>query len=278
LLIQATARIFLGFTGRDASLAQNLWKNDSVWSDNSSAPSFLERQLRMTSKSGNISTITSALRKQLMSDLCLGFNCDLDWEDLPADIRQHLVNRCVGLQYTETEAQKCLLKAKLHLSKELDFETYLARCDYGAFNSALSLSRVNSWINGDQSYKSHQLSDAKFAISVVDLLGSIIPPVQPSFKDKVLRWCGFFYHGAGTFSKFFSIAFAADPEYQREVNWTFSDGSKYVQGLSTAVFIGIWIWAKAIQQILLPFFLVCLSQFYCPAMVSSTNAIPVLWA
>ena len=232
----------------------------------------------MNSKSENISAITGALEKQLMRDLCLGFDCDLDWEDLPADIRQHLLNRCVGIQYTETEAQKSFLKTKLHLSEGLDFDTYLARCDYGAFNSALLLSRVNSWINGDQSYELRQLSDAKFAISVVDLLGSSIPPAQPSFKDQVLRWCGLFYHGAGTFSKFFSIAFAADPEYQREANWTFSDGSKYVQGLSTAVFIGIWIWAKTIQQLLLPLFLVCLSKFYCPAVVTSTNALPVPWA
>ena len=190
-----------------------------------------------------------------MSDLCLGFDCDLDWEDLPVDIRQYLVNRCVGLPYTVTDEQKALLKDKLHLSKGLNFETYLARCDYAAFNSALSLSRANTWINGDQSYKFHQ-SDAKFAISVVDLLGSLAPPVKPSFYDKVLKWCGFFYHRAGTFFKFLSVAFAADPEYQREVNWTFSDGSKYVQGLSTAIFIGIWMWAKSIQRLFLPTFLV----------------------
>lgn len=190
-----------------------------------------------------------------MSDLCLGFDCDLDWEDLPVDIRQYLVNRCVGLPYTVTDEQKAFLKDKLHLSKGLNFETYLARCDYAAFNSALSLSRANTWINGDQSYKFHQ-SDAKFAISVVDLLGSLAPPVKPSFYDKVLKWCGFFYHRAGTFFKFLSVAFAADPEYQREVNWTFSDGSKYVQGLSTAIFIGIWMWAKSIQRLFLPTFLV----------------------
>jgi hypothetical protein len=256
LLIQTTAKIFLGFTSRDAVLAQHLWTTDGIWNGNSSAPSFLERQVRLASKSGNTSYITTALKTQLMSDLCLGFDCDLDWEDLPADIRQYLVNRCVGLPYKATEEQKSFLKAKLHISRGLNFETYLARCDYAAFNSALSLSRANSWINGDESYRSHQLDDAKFAISVVDLLGSITPPVKPSLYDQILKWCGFFYHHAGTFCKFFSVAFAADPEYQREVTWTFSDRSRFVQSLSTALFIGIWMWAKSIQRLLLPTFLV----------------------
>jgi hypothetical protein len=191
-----------------------------------------------------------------MRDLCLGFDCDLDWEGLPEDIRQHLVSRCVGLPYAVTEKQKVFLKDKLHISKGLDFDTYLARCDYAAFTGALSLSRANSWINGDQSHKAHQAGDAKFAISVVDLLGSITPPVKPSFYDNVLKYCGFFYHRAGIFSKFFAVAFAADPEYQREVNWTFSDKSQVIQRLSTAIFIGIWMWAKSFQRALLPAFLV----------------------
>ena len=229
---------------------------NGVWGENASAPSFLERQLRLNSKSGNTSIITSALKRQLMKDLCLGFDCDLEWENLPEDIRQYLVNRCVGLPYTVTEEQKIFLKAKLHISKGLDFETYLARCDYAAFTAALSLSRANSWVNGDQSQKAHHLGDAKFAISVVDLLGSIAPPVKPSLYDKVVKYCGFLYHHAGMFSKFFAVAFAADPEYQREVNWTFSDNSKVIQRLSTAIFIGIWMWAKSFQRLFLPVFLV----------------------
>jgi hypothetical protein len=202
-----------------------------------------------------------------MSDLCLGFDCELDWEDLPADIRQYLVNRCVGLPYTVTEEQKTFLKDKLHISKGLDFETYLARCDYAAFTDALSLSRANAWINGDQSHKSHhlQFGDTKFAVSVVDLLGSIAPPVKPSLYDKIIHWCGFFYHKAGTFCKFLAVAFAADPEYQREVNWTYSDRSPFIQRISTAIFIGIWMWAKSFQRLLLPVFLVGLStsQSFC---------------
>jgi hypothetical protein len=230
---------------------------DNVWSEDSSAPSFLQRQLLHASKFGKTSVITAALSRQFMSDLCLGFDCDLDWEDLPADIRQFLVNRCTGLPHTLTDSQKSFLKAKLHLSNGMNFETYLARCDYAALTSALLLGRANSWVNGDQLYKTHQLGDAKFAIAVVDLLGSVKPPAKPSFYDKILKWCGFLYHRTGTVCKFVSVAFAADPEYQREVNWTYSGGSKYIQGLSTAIFIGIWMWAKSIQRLFLPFFLVC---------------------
>ena len=194
--------------------------------------------------------------RQLMKDICLGFDCDVDWEKLPEDIREHLVNRCVGLSSAVTEEQKVFLKAKLHISKGLDFDNYLARCDYAALMGALSLSRAYSWISGDQSHKAHQASDAKFVISVVDLLGSHALPAKPSVYDTTLKYCEKFYHGAGIFFKFFAVAFAADPEYQREVKWTFSDKLSVIQYLSTAIFIGIWMWAKFFQRILLPAFLV----------------------
>lgn len=244
-------------TSRDAVLAQHIWRNDSIWNHNSAAPSFLERQLRHAATMGTTSLITAALTKQLNSDICLGIDCDLDWDDLPADIRQLLLNRCIGRPHVATEDQKTFFKTRsLKMSKGLSFETHIARCNYAAFNSALSLSRINAWINGEKSYKTHKTSEPKFAVSVIDLLGSIKPRYKPSLYDNTVKWCGFCYHSAGTFCKFLSIAFAADPEYQREVRWTYSGGFKYTQGFLTIVFIGIWMWAKAIQQLLLPFFLV----------------------
>ena len=143
----------------------------------------------------------------------------------------------------------------------MDFETYVARRDYATFTGSIALSRASSWVSGDQSRRSHLLlgsdrSNRKIARTLIDLLGP--PPSKPKYTlyDKVFKYSGIVYHYVGTLSKFFSIAFVADPEYQREVNYTFPKNSHIVNSVCRRGLIAIWLWSKVIQQILLPFFMV----------------------
>jgi hypothetical protein len=199
------------------------------------------------------------MEKQLLRDLCLGFDCDLDWEDLPLDIRHYLISRCLGISKDLTEIQISFLTSKLEISAGLEFQTYVARCDYAALTGALSLSRARSWASGDESQKKHQ--SLRHMKSIVDLLGSIKPPAKPSFYDMVLHYSGIIFHGAGTLCKFFAVAFVADPEYQRELNWTFSAGPRILQIITRVILNGIWILAKSFQNLLLPIFMVSLTLF-----------------
>lgn len=188
-----------------------------------------------------------------MRDFCLGFECDLDWESLPEDIRHLLINRCLGIPIALTNDQINFLKEKLGLSTGLNFETYQARRDYAAFTGALQLSRASSWVGGDESQRTHTLRHTK---SIIDILSTTKPPAKPSLYDRMMHYSGALYHGAGTLCKFFSVAFVADPEYQRELKWTFSEGSKITQTVSQILFNGIWMLAKSCQKILLPAFMV----------------------
>jgi hypothetical protein len=256
-LIQVTAELFLGFSSRDAILAQNLWASHDGSSNNLPASSILDRRLRASSKAGTTSALIGHMRKQLLQDLCLGFDCDLDWEHMPSDIRQYLINRCLGIPGTLAENQVSFITDKLEISAGLEFKTHVARCDYAAFTGALSLSRACSWVSGDESQKAHP--NLRHAKSIVDLLGSTRAPTKPSIYDKVLHYFGIVYHGAGTLCKFFSVAFVADPEYQRELNWTFARGPPIFQSIARIILNGIWILAKSCQEILLPLFMVTLS-------------------
>lgn len=258
LLIQVTAERYLKYSTRDAVLAQTLWLNDGNWTDDATGSSALERQLKIGSKVGTASELLEFLRKQLLKDLCLGVDSDIEWENLPSEARQYLMDRCTGIFYSLTQEQAAVLSKQLHLSSGISFETHVERSNYAALTSTISLNRASSWFSENISSQSGQLSRAASlpVLPVVDLHEHTATPPIYSFYDKIRVSLGTVYHYLGTLCKFFSIAFVADPEYQREVTHAFPRASHPGNYIVRSILLGIWLWSKRVQQFLLPFFLV----------------------
>jgi hypothetical protein len=258
LLIQVTAERYLKYSTRDAVLAQTLWLDNGVWNDDATGPTVLERQLKINSKAGTASDLLEVLRKQLLRDLCLGIDPDIEWESLPAEARQYLMNRCTGNFNALPQDQATVLSKKLHLPTGANFETHVERSNYAALTSAISLSRATSWVSGDFSSRSHQLTRVASLpiLPVIDLHEHTATPPIYSFYDKIRVSLGIVYHYLGTLCKFFSIAFVADPEYQREVTHTFPGARHPGNFIVRCVLLATWLWSKSVQQFLLPIFLV----------------------
>jgi hypothetical protein len=255
LLAQVAAEHFLGFSTHDATLAQSLWASTSAWGDSANS-CLLERQLLTCTKAGDASKLISHLRKQLLKDLCLGLDCDTEWEGLPEDIREYLINRCLGLSATLNDNQIQFLSSKLNISCGLNFDTFIARSNYAVLTGALTISRAGAWLSGDQSQRSQLHLRTINSMSMLNLFARTAPIAPPSLSDRLRKYCGFIYHQIGIGCKFFSVAFVADPEYQREVKFTFSYGPHVTQSMTRFFFTTIWMWSKAIQQLFLPIFLV----------------------
>lgn len=265
LLIQVTAEQYLGYKTRDALLAQTLVLNNGGSREDSGNPSALERQLKINSKLGNASELLYVLRKQLLKDLCLGIDPDIEWEALPSEMRQYLTNRCVGILTPVPEEQKSIFVDRLNIASAVGLETHIARCNYAAFSSAVSLARATSWVARDFSSEAHELSRVASLpiLPVIDLHENTATPPKYSTYDQLRMYTGIIYHYLGTFCKFFSIAFVADPEYQREVRYRFPGASHPGNYLVRGLLIGIWMWSKSVQQFLLPIFLVRASCHIC---------------
>jgi hypothetical protein len=258
LLIQVTAEQYLKYSTRDAVLAQTLWLDNGVWNDDATGPSVLERQLKINSKAGTASELLEVLRKQLLKDLCLGVDPDIEWESLPSEARQYLMDRCTGNFTPLSQEQATALAKTLNLPTSVSFETHVERSNYAALTSAISLSRATSWVSGDFSSKSHQLTRVASlpVLPVIDLHENTATPPIYSFYDRIRVTLGIVYHYLGTLCKFFSIAFVADPEYQREVTHTFPRARHPGNLIVRIVLLGIWFWSKSVQRFLLPVFLV----------------------
>lgn len=234
-------------------LVQSLWVNDDPL-DSNSLRSVPKLRLRASSQTRDTASFISHMEKELLQDLCLGFDCDLEWEALPEDIRHYLIDRCLGISRTLTDDQKTFVTSRLSISAGPDLETYLACCDYAAFTGAIDLHRTRSRVGANEPYNAHQaLHRTK---SIVGLLASSNTPTEPSLKDKALLHSGNLYHGAGTIAKFFFVAFVADPEYQRELDWIFSRGPRILQTIFRIIFNGMWMLSKCFHQFLLPAFMV----------------------
>jgi len=187
ILIQATAEQYLGYSSHDAVLAQSLWLNNGAWSEDSVGPSVLERQLKINSKLGNAPELLNVLRKQLLKDICLGVNPDIEWEALPVEMRLFLINRCMGLSASVPEGQKSIFADKINVPSGVSLETHIARCNYAAFISAVSLSRATAWVTGDFSSKTHELARVASlpVLPVIDLHENTATTPKYSVSDRI---------------------------------------------------------------------------------------------
>lgn len=263
LLIQVTAEIYMGYTTPDAILVQDLWINNAVWNNDPIHSNIIERQ-RIATHTGSISDFVMSLRKHMVRGLCLGVDADLEWEGLPEHIRRDLVGRCTETSQPLNDAHMSFWNSQ---DFGVDFETHVARCNYAVSATALTLKRAISSADKDYSglsqiERSHKRSSPldehrslKSVRSIADLLKKATPP-KYSVSDKVVHFFGRMYHFGGTTCKFFSIAFVADPEYQRELKCTLSSAPVILRYSASFAVLSIWMWAKAIQTLLLPGFLV----------------------
>ncbi|EDO01996.1 hypothetical protein SS1G_04472 [Sclerotinia sclerotiorum 1980 UF-70] len=63
------------------------------------------------------------------------------------------------------------------------------------------------------------------------------------------------YHTIGHCIKLFAIAFVAEPELQRELDYTMRSTPKYIRPIVMFLITGIWSYAKILQDLLMPMFL-----------------------
>ncbi|KUJ17442.1 uncharacterized protein LY89DRAFT_53649 [Mollisia scopiformis] len=264
LIIQVAAEKLFGYSTDDALLARILWlSNNGLWSD-ASGPAVLETHFRAHTLE-NISTLSKHLQKQLLRGLCFGIDVDTEFEELPEDIRQHIVNRCLGIPDRLTEEQKEAMNSKVNRTPGLDFDKYVARRDFAAFSYARMIDLVKERTIGDSSKPLGRRSEGQSqivleppspgaTIKFIDLLARA-PPPKYSIYDHIVDYSGAAYHYVGKVCKYFSIALVADPEYQRELDCAFPHGKNPANLLARFVVLAMWLWVKLFQRMFLPVFL-----------------------
>jgi hypothetical protein len=242
ILLHANAENFWGFSHDHASLVETVLRgahgSEARISHIDECPGAFARASRRET--------AAFYRVSMLQNLCLGFDPDIKWDTLPEHIRKQLLERCTAEWNTKLASTKFYVERDL---KGLDYDTYLARCDYGAY--------VSAQYYRDTVKRSH-MAVTTFTENTAQKedLPKLLPHrTRAPWSTLPRQGAGYVWHKIGKIAKFFAVAFVADPEYQRELNCAMAKYPRFLSALIKLGFNGMWVLSKAIQSLFLPFFL-----------------------
>jgi hypothetical protein len=194
-------------------------------------------------------------RRKILRHLCLGYDCDTQWDVLPLDIRRLFLRRCLGVRAPFTNIEMSWINNNVAAEDSCSILTRVARHDLGAYLASSKLTHFQD--RGDQA-----LNEKEYRQLTADIRKSYHPVLNRSaislfgiFTDYIRMPLAYVYHSVGTWVKFFFLACMADPEFQRELNGALARTPKFVARPTTLVLTGLWIYSRTAMSIVLPFFL-----------------------
>ncbi|KAL5344247.1 hypothetical protein ACLOAV_010817 [Pseudogymnoascus australis] len=257
IVLHAVAEIVLEYSHRHANLSENLLRG-TAGPDLRMPHSLKCKAIRTKLDIAELTSKTQSHYKiELLQNLCLGVDPDLKWNNLPEQIRRHLVQRCLGQSNSLAEGHfspSAIAPYIQSTSNENDFDIHVARCNYGAYMSALF-------------YRESAIPSSRASMIALSSTPSMLDeskttsptPFSPAKKQSLVSMLrtavGYIWHATGTMVKFFVVALVADVEYQRELHWSLADSPRFIRGVVKVILDGAWVVAKTMQEILLPFFL-----------------------
>jgi hypothetical protein len=223
----------------------------------SSVPSRIKNYL-MASKSSSTQaqSVAQSCEDEALKFLALGFDVNLVWDHLPRDIRELIVKRCTGQHDGLTRSQNEWLVA--HHAQGTPIKTFLTRCNFGAFVAMSG----RSFALGARDYTRDDAIDEKlYHEDTLDSLSFL--RVKPPIAKFTLRKIGrslkvpfsAVYHNLGVCLKLFAIAFVAEPEFQRELDYALHSTPIIIQHIILFLATGVWKYTKFLQNIVMPIFL-----------------------
>lgn len=230
ILVHSAAEAFLKIPHEYATLSDSLLGGEMS--------ECMSAQLR---EEENAPLVINWARREILKQLCLGFQCNTDWEKLPKYIRKILLNRCLGLHCEISDQEWGLLQGSLCKFDTKDLTTHIARCNLGAITAARVLDQAHVGIGGAPMIKQPETPDS--IAHVPTKLSSLKKPFS------------FIYHTVGIIIKFFVISMVADPEFQRELDFMMSDYPAFLRIPAVFLLNLVWAYAKLVQHIGLMFFL-----------------------
>ncbi|GKZ26017.1 hypothetical protein AbraIFM66951_006769 [Aspergillus brasiliensis] len=202
----------------------------------------MARQLRAES---NTPVVIRWAKKELLQQLCLGFECDAHWEKLPKDVRQGLINRCLGQPCQLSEASRKWLEGRLCQFDTDTLDVHVARSNLGAA-SAVSILDYAHYGTGEAATFNDPETPAHIPY---------VPKKLPSIVHMLAKPWNSIYYALASVVKFIVVALVADPEFQREFDHVIGQHHAIIRVPATLALSLLWSYSRIMQNIGLSFFL-----------------------
>ncbi|KAF1955380.1 hypothetical protein CC80DRAFT_93164 [Byssothecium circinans] len=194
-------------------------------------------------------------RKELLRYLCLGYDCDKDWDNLPLDVRRMFLRRCLGARGPYTNTEIAWINSNVVAEDACTILTRIARHDLGAYLAVNKYNYFKSRGGRELSEKDYRQITADIQEAHHPVLNRSASSVVGDFVKKVIIPFVYAYHTAGQWIKFFVLACMADLEYQRELKCALGRTPRFLAAPVSFILTGLWIYSHAAMSRALPFFL-----------------------
>lgn len=245
----------MGMSHEDATLVEHLLAPPSALLMRQPSVSQSVKNLLAMSKptSSEAKSLAMFCEDQSLQHLALGFQPDIDWERMPRDIRELVVKRCTGQEMGElTQSQREWLV--FNQAGGTPIKTFLSRCNFGAF-VAICSRRYALGARDDA------LDDNVYDEKTLDSLPFLkVKPTAPRFSTRLLLRSlktpfSVVYHTTGVCLKLLAVAFVADPEFQREMDYAMRTSPRIIRTMILFLMTGVWKYSKLLQSLVMPLFL-----------------------
>lgn len=249
-IIYATAAVRFGYSTEHSVLAEMLATSNEP-DEELSIPQGIQRQLEHSAQDRK--KIISFTDKALLRHLMLGLDCDTEWDSLPEEIRKFLLSRCFLQRSYLSRGQKDWIRARFCQHADFEVDEYIARCNLGvAFTTLVTehASMLDAQSSDDGLFDHSVALESEFQKFVA---AETMPQDAPRRLLDTL-WAPFvrIHQILVTMMKFVVVTIVADPEFQRELDYTLAGSPSFFRWPVTIILSGMWSYCKVLQQILIP--------------------------
>ncbi|KAH8883158.1 glycosyl transferase [Thozetella sp. PMI_491] len=247
-IISATAEHWLGYSHRDAILAELLVAEHvqfgELW-----VPEGVKHQLDTSPK--DRARMVQAGDRTLLRYALLGVDSEIEWDQLPRPVRCFLLCRLGGSSVRVSEDIEAWLLKRYETYGTHDIDEVVARSDLGAIltRAVLAYGKDSEFESlGTSSSDLENLSESHQLLSEWAPDGSTASIV----RGKPLSS---FIHGFKVAVKFLVISLTADPEYQRELDYVIRGVPSVFRWPIVFFLNSIWLYCKFLQGLIVPIIL-----------------------
>jgi hypothetical protein len=255
IIIHAVAEDIMGMKHDSSALAESLLvpKPVSQGSRHSPIPSRIKNYLTGSKCSSvQAQSLAQSCEDEALKFLALGFDPDLHWDRLPREIRELVIKRCTGQDDGLTRSQNEWLV--FNQAQGIPVKTFLTRCNFGAF-VAMSCRRYALGTRDETTDEKLYHEDTLNSLSFL----RVKPPIAKFTTRKILRSLkipfSVVYHNLGVCLRLLAIAFVAEPEFQRELDYALHPTPMIIRHIILFLATGVWKYTKFLQDIVMPVFL-----------------------
>jgi hypothetical protein len=253
-LMHACAETMFGISHHQADIIESMLVCKPAENGTSIVSECSKRSMPFGASATQGAAFETTCRKELLRHLCLGYECDTQWDSLPLDIRRLFLRRCLGARGPYTNTEMSWINANVSAEDACTILSRVARYDLGAF---LTVNKYNYFKNQqDQAYneKEYRQNTADILHSHHPILNHSATSILGFFTEYIRVPLAYIYHSAGTWVKFVVLAAMADPEYQRELSCVLKDSPRFIAKPVTFILTGLWIYCRWTMSVSLPFF------------------------